>query len=47
MDQFFADHLFRILKKVYLQTLKKLVEFFADYLLQILKMYTHKSSKKT
>ena len=47
MDQFFADHLFRILKKVYLQTLKKLVEFFADHLLQILKKVYLQIFKKT
>ena len=37
LDKFIADHLFQILSKVYLQTLKKPVQFFAYHLLQILK----------
>ena len=37
MDQFFADHLFQILKKVCLQILQKhLAQYCADQLFQIL-----------
>ena len=45
--QFFADHLFQILKEVYLQILKKtMVNFLAYHLFQILKTYTYKSEKE-
>ena len=37
MGESFTDHIFQILKNVYLQTLKKPVQFFADHLFQILR----------
>ena len=46
MNQFFADHLFQILKKYTYKYSKNLAHFFASHLCQILKKVYLKNFKK-